>query len=106
MLAGGTDRMRDVLGPVFGALGGATVWLGPAGDGTKAELVLNNWLVGAWLAERRGAARRRRSGRGVHHRLTRPARESMRRREAVGTDSPRGRGPTTGEVSAEPRGHA
>ncbi|MEU0820896.1 MULTISPECIES: NAD-binding protein [Streptomyces] len=30
---------------MFGALGRATLWLGPAGDGTKAKLVLNSWLV-------------------------------------------------------------
>jgi hypothetical protein len=30
---------------VFGALGRATVWLGPAGHGTRAKLVLNSWLV-------------------------------------------------------------
>ncbi|MEV6118005.1 NAD(P)-dependent oxidoreductase [Streptomyces sp. NPDC052109] len=45
ILASGPDRVQDVLAPVFGALGRATVWLGPAGDGTKAKLVLNSWLV-------------------------------------------------------------
>jgi 3-hydroxyisobutyrate dehydrogenase len=45
ILASGPDTVRDVLGPVFGALGRATVWLGPAGLGTGAKLVLNNWLV-------------------------------------------------------------
>ncbi|MEV6056964.1 NAD(P)-dependent oxidoreductase [Streptomyces sp. NPDC052107] len=45
VLASGPDRVRDVLTPVFGALGRATVWLGPAGDGTRAKLVLNSWLV-------------------------------------------------------------
>jgi 3-hydroxyisobutyrate dehydrogenase-like beta-hydroxyacid dehydrogenase len=30
---------------MFGVLGRATVWLGPAGNGTKAKLVLNNWLA-------------------------------------------------------------
>ncbi|MER6127292.1 NAD(P)-dependent oxidoreductase [Streptomyces sp. NPDC001795] len=45
ILASGPDRVRDVLNPVFGALGRATVWLGPAGDGTRAKLVLNSWLV-------------------------------------------------------------
>lgn len=45
ILAGGPDRVHDVLAPVFGALGRATLWLGPAGDGTKAKLVLNSWLV-------------------------------------------------------------
>jgi 3-hydroxyisobutyrate dehydrogenase len=45
ILASGPDTVRDVLGPVFRALGRATVWLGPAGLGTGAKLVLNNWLV-------------------------------------------------------------
>jgi 3-hydroxyisobutyrate dehydrogenase len=45
ILASGPDWLRDVLAPVFGALGRATVWLGPAGNGTKAKLVLNNWLA-------------------------------------------------------------
>jgi 3-hydroxyisobutyrate dehydrogenase len=37
--------VRDVLAPVFGVLGRAAVWLGPAGNGTRAKLVLNNWLA-------------------------------------------------------------
>ncbi|MFF1701606.1 NAD(P)-dependent oxidoreductase [Streptomyces sp. NPDC058252] len=45
ILASGPDRVRDLLAPVFGALGRATVWLGPAGAGTRAKLVLNSWLV-------------------------------------------------------------
>jgi 3-hydroxyisobutyrate dehydrogenase len=45
ILASGPDQVRDVLAPVFGVLGRATVWLGPAGHGTRAKLVLNNWLA-------------------------------------------------------------
>jgi 3-hydroxyisobutyrate dehydrogenase len=45
ILASGPDRVRDVLAPVFGVLGRATAWLGPAGHGTRAKLVLNNWLA-------------------------------------------------------------
>jgi 3-hydroxyisobutyrate dehydrogenase len=45
ILASGPDQVRDVLTPVFGALGRAITWLGPAGNGTKAKLVLNNWLA-------------------------------------------------------------
>ena len=44
ILASGPDQVR-VLAPVFGPLGRATVWLGPASDGTRAKLVLNSWLV-------------------------------------------------------------
>ena len=45
ILASGPDQVRDVLAPVFGVLGHATIWLGPAGHGTRAKLVLNNWLA-------------------------------------------------------------
>jgi 3-hydroxyisobutyrate dehydrogenase len=45
ILASGPDRVRDVLAPAFGVLGRATAWLGPAGHGTRAKLVLNNWLA-------------------------------------------------------------
>jgi 3-hydroxyisobutyrate dehydrogenase len=45
ILASGPDQDRDVLAPVFGVLGRATAWLGPAGNGTRAKLVLNNWLA-------------------------------------------------------------
>ena len=45
ILASGPDQVRDVLAPVFGVLGRATAWLGPAGHGTRAKLVLNNWLA-------------------------------------------------------------
>jgi 3-hydroxyisobutyrate dehydrogenase len=45
ILASGPGQVRDVLAPVFGVLGRAAVWLGPAGNGTRAKLVLNNWLA-------------------------------------------------------------
>ncbi len=31
--------------PIFDAIGRETLWLGPAGQGTRMKLVLNNWLV-------------------------------------------------------------
>ena len=37
--------MQETVAPVFAALGRATTWLGPAGNGTRAKLVLNNWLT-------------------------------------------------------------
>lgn len=46
ILASGPADVRDKLAPVFGALGRSTVWLGEAGAGTSAKLVLNNLLVG------------------------------------------------------------
>jgi len=45
ILASGPDWLHETLAPVFAALGRATVWLGRAGNGTKAKLVLNNWLA-------------------------------------------------------------
>jgi 3-hydroxyisobutyrate dehydrogenase len=45
ILASGPDGLQDLLAPVFAALGRPTVWLGPAGHGTRAKLVLNNWLA-------------------------------------------------------------
>ena len=45
ILASGPELVRDALAQVFGVLGRATVWLGQAGQGTRAKLVLNNWLA-------------------------------------------------------------
>jgi len=45
ILASGPSWMREAVAPVFAALGRATTWLGPAGSGTRAKLVLNNWLA-------------------------------------------------------------
>jgi len=45
ILASGPEHVRPMLAPVFGVLGRATAWLGPAGHGTRAKLVLNSWLA-------------------------------------------------------------
>ena len=45
ILASGPEDVRDKLAPVFAALGRSTVWLGEAGAGSRAKLVLNNLLV-------------------------------------------------------------
>jgi 3-hydroxyisobutyrate dehydrogenase len=45
ILASGPSWLREAVAPVFAALGRATSWLGPAGNGTRAKLVLNNWLA-------------------------------------------------------------
>jgi len=45
ILASGPSWMQAAVAPVFTALGRATAWLGPAGNGTRAKLVLNNWLA-------------------------------------------------------------
>ena len=46
VLASGPDEVRERCEPVFGAVGGKTVWLGEAGEGSRLKLVLNNWIVG------------------------------------------------------------
>jgi 3-hydroxyisobutyrate dehydrogenase len=45
ILASGPHWLQETVAPVFAALGRATAWLGPAGNGTRAKLVLNNWLA-------------------------------------------------------------
>jgi 3-hydroxyisobutyrate dehydrogenase len=45
ILASGPDRAQSSLEPVFGALGQRTLWLGPAGTGSRLKLVLNTWLA-------------------------------------------------------------
>jgi 3-hydroxyisobutyrate dehydrogenase len=45
VLASGPDAMRERVQPLFDAIGRRTVWLGPAGHGTRLKVVLNNWLV-------------------------------------------------------------
>jgi|SRR5579875_761590 3-hydroxyisobutyrate dehydrogenase len=45
ILASGPAGVQDKLAPVFGALGRSTVWLGEAGAGSRAKLVLNALLV-------------------------------------------------------------
>jgi 3-hydroxyisobutyrate dehydrogenase len=45
ILASGPQWMREAVAPVFAALGRTTAWLGPAGNGTRAKLVLNSWLT-------------------------------------------------------------
>jgi 3-hydroxyisobutyrate dehydrogenase len=45
ILASGPDGATQPLEPVFGALGRATLWLGPAGAGSAMKLILNTWLA-------------------------------------------------------------
>ena len=46
VLVSGPDPVRERCEPVFGAVGGKTVWLGDAGEGGRLKLVVNNWIVG------------------------------------------------------------
>ena len=45
ILASGPPGAAELLDPVFGALGRATLWLGPAGMGSRLKLALNTWLA-------------------------------------------------------------
>jgi 3-hydroxyisobutyrate dehydrogenase len=45
VLASGPDAAEARLGPVFDAVGRRTMWLGPAGTGSRVKLVLNTWLA-------------------------------------------------------------
>jgi 3-hydroxyisobutyrate dehydrogenase len=46
LLASGPEEVRGRCEPVFGAVGSKTLWLGPAGAGSRLKLVVNNWIVG------------------------------------------------------------
>jgi 3-hydroxyisobutyrate dehydrogenase len=45
VLASGADAVRSRVQPLFDVIARRTVWLGPAGAGTRLKLVLNTWLV-------------------------------------------------------------
>jgi 3-hydroxyisobutyrate dehydrogenase len=45
VLGSGPDRSHDAVDAVFDALGQRTLWLGPAGTGSRMKLVLNAWLA-------------------------------------------------------------
>ena len=45
ILASGAEQSRELLNPVFEALGKRTMWLGPVGAGSAMKLVLNTWLA-------------------------------------------------------------
>jgi 3-hydroxyisobutyrate dehydrogenase len=45
VLASGSAAARQRVQPIFDAIGRETLWVGPAGNGTRLKLLLNNWLV-------------------------------------------------------------
>jgi 3-hydroxyisobutyrate dehydrogenase len=45
ILASGPPQAAAILEPIFTVLGRATLWLGPAGAGSRLKLVLNTWLA-------------------------------------------------------------
>jgi 3-hydroxyisobutyrate dehydrogenase len=50
VLASGPDGVRDRCAPVFDAVGARTVWLGPAGIGSRLKVVVNAWLMATTAA--------------------------------------------------------
>jgi 3-hydroxyisobutyrate dehydrogenase len=44
VLASGPERARERLEPFFDAIGKRTIWLGPAGSGSKLKVVVNSWI--------------------------------------------------------------
>ncbi|MEV5753236.1 NAD(P)-dependent oxidoreductase [Actinoallomurus sp. NPDC052308] len=45
VLASGPEAAREPLRPVFDAVGKQTLWLGPAGAGSRLKLVTNTWAL-------------------------------------------------------------
>jgi 3-hydroxyisobutyrate dehydrogenase len=45
VLASGPEGIAPCVEPVFDVVGHKTLWLGPAGNGSKLKLALNNWLA-------------------------------------------------------------
>jgi 3-hydroxyisobutyrate dehydrogenase len=45
ILASGPDEAQAVVEPVLDAVGARTMWLGPAGQGSRLKLVSNSWVL-------------------------------------------------------------
>ena len=45
VLASGPAEVREVVDPVFDAIGGRTLWLGEAGAGSRLKLAANAWVA-------------------------------------------------------------
>jgi 3-hydroxyisobutyrate dehydrogenase len=46
VLGSGPEESRPAVDPVFDAVGARTQWLGEAGAGTAAKIMVNSWVVG------------------------------------------------------------
>jgi 3-hydroxyisobutyrate dehydrogenase len=59
VLASGPEEVRERVTPVFDAIGSKTLWLGPAGAGSRMKLVCNSWvfMVTAGVAQAVAGAR-------------------------------------------------
>jgi 3-hydroxyisobutyrate dehydrogenase len=62
IFASGPDEAREAVTPLFDALGQRTIWVGPAGSGTRLKLVNNTWLAFANEAVAASVALSRRLG--------------------------------------------
>jgi 3-hydroxyisobutyrate dehydrogenase len=62
IFASGPGEARSRVAPLFDALGQRTVWVGPAGAGTRLKLVSNTWLAFANEAVAASVALARRLG--------------------------------------------
>jgi 3-hydroxyisobutyrate dehydrogenase len=62
IFASGPDEARPRVAPLFNALGQRTLWVGPAGAGTRLKLVNNTWLAFTNEAVATSAALARRLG--------------------------------------------
>src|SRR3954468_6077747 len=45
VLASGADDLHERVQPVFDAIASRTLWLGPAGQGSRLKLVVNSWVL-------------------------------------------------------------
>jgi 3-hydroxyisobutyrate dehydrogenase len=45
VLASGPEDARERCAPVFDAIGSRTLWLGPAGAGSRLKMVVNSWVL-------------------------------------------------------------
>jgi 3-hydroxyisobutyrate dehydrogenase len=45
VLASGPDEAHEAVTPVLDAIGAKTLWLGPAGNGSRLKLVVNSWVL-------------------------------------------------------------
>ena len=62
VFASGPDETRSRVAPLFDAVGQRTIWVGPAGAGTRLKLVNNTWLAFAAEAVAASVALGRRLG--------------------------------------------
>ena len=45
VLASGPEDAQEWCAPVFDAIGSKTMWLGPAGTGSRLKMVVNSWIL-------------------------------------------------------------